>query len=604
MNDDDRRQIVVKTIGGDRGAEIVQSAIVQGPDDAGVFGVAGAIPPPYDPAQLTEIAEHSNALRPNVDGYAVNIDGFGHRMEPYFATDGPQASKLIADAMFVDRLVASPPGAAPSRPTEAEVAAKIAQIQIEQARERAVLDAFFASCCEEMSFPALRRATRTDREITGNAYWEVLRDSDGAVRQFVFAPSLSIRLVVPDQKAITIQRHRRVSPLTFEVVPRLRRFRRFIQQAPGRRSSSRATTEVVGASTAGGVVWFKEYGDPRALSSTSGAFYDTVDALKIAEPTSTPATEILHFRVFSPRSAYGVPRWACALASVLGSRASEEINFLYFDNKTIPPMAILVSGGRLSGEAEARIAKHIEQEIKGRRNYHKILILEAESSQPGADSSRARITIQPLTSVQQSDALFQRYDERNIDKVGTAFRMPRLLRGDVRDFNRATADAALAFAEQQVFQPEREDFDHEINRLLVEAGIRHHRFVSNSPLARDPVQLAEMIARLVERGVLTPAEGREIARDVFNRDLPPVDAEWTTKPIQISVAEITHKAAAVGGQPLEQQALALLRLRDELRGAERDGYGEIETEVVKVPDEEFAAWFDRLPPETPAAASS
>ena len=41
----------------------------------------------------------------------------------------------------------------------------------------------------------------------------------------------------------------------------------------------------------------------------------------------------------SPRSPYGVPRWVGTLLSVLGSRQMEEVNYLYFENKSVPPMA-------------------------------------------------------------------------------------------------------------------------------------------------------------------------------------------------------------------------------------------------------------------------
>ncbi len=113
-----------------------------------------------------------------------------------------------------------------------------------------------------------------------------------------------------------------------------------------------------------------------------------------------------------------------------------------------------------------RIERFIEENLKGKANFHKILILEADGAGTG-DGGRAKIELRPLTDAQQQDALFQVYDERNIDKVGSAFRLPRLLRGESKDFNRATAESALRFAEDQVFQPERDEFDFLINRKLL-----------------------------------------------------------------------------------------------------------------------------------------
>ena len=242
---------------------------------------------------------------------------------------------------------------------------------------------------------------------------------------------------------------------------------------------------------------------------------DDIAALKAAKPDDGPATELLHFAIHSPRSPYGVPRWVGTLLSVLGSRQMEEVNFLYFENKSVPPMALLVSGGRISEASVPRIERFIEENLKGKANFHKILILEADGAGTG-DGGRAKIELRPLTDAQQQDALFQVYDERNIDKVGSAFRLPRLLRGESKDFNRATAESALRFAEDQVFQPERDEFDFLMNRkVLADMGLRFWRFRSQTPVTRDPERMTEMVERLVRVGVLTPEEGRLLAGDIY-----------------------------------------------------------------------------------------
>ena len=75
------------------------------------------------------------------------------------------------------------------------------------------------------------------------------------------------------------------------------------------------------------------------------------------------------------------------------------------------------------------------------------------------------------------------------------------------------------FAEMQVFQPEREEFDFVVNRkVLADMGIRFWRFRSNSPVTRDPAAMAEIVRGLVNANILTPEEGRQLASDVFNRE--------------------------------------------------------------------------------------
>jgi capsid portal protein len=281
--------------------------------------------------------------------------------------------------------------------------------------------------------------------------------------------------------------------------------------------------------------------------------FKDVDTMREAEPAAVQATELLHFKIHSPRSPYGVPRWIGNLLAVIGSRQSEEVNFNYFENKSVPPLVILVSGGRMTKDSVTRVTEYVETYIKGKRNFHRILVLEADAGDGKAsetNTSKMKIDIKPLTSAQQQDALFQNYDERNIDKVGQSFRLPRMLRGDIRDFNRATSDAALVFAEVQVFEPERQEFDFVLNRKILSAmGIRFWKLVSMAPVIRDPVSMSEIIKNLSNANVLTPEESRELAGDVFNKTFTKLNAAWTKQPGALTIAGIPVEGAPNAEQP-------------------------------------------------------
>jgi len=252
----------------------------------------------------------------------------------------------------------------------------------------------------------------------------------------------------------------------------------------------------------------------------------------------------------------------------------EEVNHAYFDAKSVPPLALLVSGGRLAETSIPRIERFVEENIKGKRNFHKILVIEAEGS--GGDGNRAKVEFQPLTSAQQQDQLFSEYDRRNMDKVGGAFRLPRILRGESSELNRSLAEASLRLAEDQVFQPERDEFDHIINqKLLADMGIRFWRFRSQTPVTRDPERLTDMVEKLVRVGVLTPEEGRLLASDIFNREFAKLRAPWVKLPITLTLAglqngveDLRPQGAVAGALPgkssLIEQARYLLQLREEL----------------------------------------
>ncbi len=495
--------------------------------DARGFSFAEAIiEPPYDPETLCLLLEHSNSLRPNVDAYATNIDGFGHKLQAAIDFDSEDADERVAECVFLERVAARERGElderAPLEPTEAEVRSRRDELRLLARVERARLRSFFDSCTFDHSFVDLRRMTRQDLEVTGNATWECLRDARGRLARFVYVPSFTVRLLALDQDPVEVDERVRVSPVSLHTVRCRRRLRRFVQTDGDKRT------------------YFKSLGDPRVISRKTGRVFESVEALKREDLTDGPATELLHFAIHSSRSPYGVPRWIGTLLSVLGSRAMEEVNHAYFDNKSVPPLALLVSGGKIAPTSAPRIERFVEEELKGRDNFHKLLIIEAEPFAKG-DGARTRVDIKPLTGAQQQDALFQGYDSRNIDKVGSSFRVPALLRGDSKDFNRSVADAQLIFAEDQVFAPERDSFDHVMNRrILADLGIRFWSFRSQTPVTRDPERLTVSIEKLVRVGVLTPEEGRQLAEDVFNTELRKLPDEWVKKPITLTLAGIQN----------------------------------------------------------------
>lgn len=582
-----------------------------------VFEKIGALPPPYDPQVLSVIYENSSALRPNVDAYITNIDSYGHHYKPVIDLDVPEADETIANAIRTERafggdtLIKAEDGEdvdiskEVTEPTSGDVSKRKERIRKAIRKEAADLKMFFSQCTVAMPFDGpegLRGLTRMDVEVTGNGYWEVLRGSDGKkIVAFNRLPSNTTRYMPLNPEPVKVSVRRHVSELSFTRTDINKQFRTFVQTSEdGSRS-----------------VFFKEFGDPRTVSARTGRFYASEELMRAQddEKDAPVATEVIAFKISSPRSPYGIPRWVGVLLSVMGNRQAEEANFLWFENRSIPPMAVLVSGGRLNEDTIKRLEDYISTEIRGKHNIHKILILEAEAAASGVgypaqgepDAGRMRIQLVPLS--QQTDAIFQSYDERNADKVGQAFRLPRLLRGDVRDFNRSTAEASVDFAEIQVFGPIRQQFDWLMNQLILpELGIKYHTFESNAPTVRDPKALAEIITMLVTANVLTPGEARDFAELVFNKPLPQVDADWTTQPISVTVAGRKEEFEAAGGMSADgagktQQSLGvsnkseriakiLEKVHAELLKQQREEFrAEEGADVVKVPAHVFYEWF-------------
>lgn len=80
------------------------------------------------------------------------------------------------------------------------------------------------------------------------------------------------------------------------------------------------------------------------------------------------ANELAFFPIHDASTEYGIPRWTGSIEDILGVRASEVLNFSYFESGTILPAAIIVDGGQLTeGSIEAQ---EMEKELGMPSNYY------------------------------------------------------------------------------------------------------------------------------------------------------------------------------------------------------------------------------------------
>jgi len=458
---------------------------------------------------LADLIDESNILPQCIAAYETNIEGFGHRFEIMQGLEDEETNVERADKNAATTF-------------DAEVEA---------------LEEFFSYCNPEGSFVELRKKKRHDQEACGFAVWEVIREKPGDVstpiKRLSHIPAHTIRMTVYDPEIVSTQEKRRVGGV-IKIEPLPKRFRTYVQIQV---SSGKRETR-----------WFKDFGDPRVMDWKTGIFNAKGDKTRAAN-------EVMVFRSkYHPKSPYSMPRWIGNLPSVLGSRAAEEVNLLYFDNKAVPPLAVLVSGGTLTRATVKRLEQQIEDTIKGRGNFHKILILESQASGDvisGQETRAPRITMQPLTGAQMRDAMFMGYDEANRTKSRSSFRLPPLFVGQSDEYTRATAEASAHMAEEQVFRPERVDFDYRLNRwLMPEIESIFHDFVSNGP---NVTLNEDLIAALVSgetAGAMTPNLGRTILSDVLERAVPQITEPWGDQPFSLVLEQAraaTAQASGFGG---------------------------------------------------------
>jgi PBSX family phage portal protein len=476
------------------------------------------ISPPFDMLTLAMLPEHNTELNQCIEAMEVNIEGFGHRFVPRVNLDGTAEEFGVSGEAFEEMRK---------------------QVRL----ERVQLENFFLYASMRESFISTRRKLRRDLETTGNGYLEVIRAANGKIQGFNHLPSYQMRLGRLDAEQalvkIPILELQPDGSTEVATIQSWERFRLFAQSRSLRSTHSR-TVSIGGHK----IRWFKEFGDPRHYNCDTGE----VETSEKSVPEDKRANEVLHFKIYSPRSPYGLPRFIGNLLSIFGDRASEEINYTTFRNNNIPSMLLMVSNGQLTQGTVDRITDFVESQIQGSENYSKFLIIEAEGEDDGEDISPVKIDAKPLTEVQQKDALFQNYSENNQDKVRRAFRLPPILVGRAQDYTRTTAETSRRVADEQIFAPERDEFDSTMNRRIFPVmGVVYHSYKSNSPNTTDNQELVKMLSGAEKTGGMTPRIARRMLEDVLGQELPPLPLKSDTfdpdQPFSLSMAEAVKNKA-------------------------------------------------------------
>lgn len=534
----------------------------------GLVSAGHIVEPPFDLLQLAMLPENNTELGPCVSAMEVNIEGFGHRLVSRIKIeDAPE--KLCAE--------------------------------IEQERLR--LENFFLYASAEDSFVMFRRKLRIDLETTGNAEFEIIRNVAGEIQGFNHLPSYQMHLGREDRDPIKVEipTYELLVGGAVKIVKTSvwKRFRRYIQT----RLTTRRNLSVTGGLE---TRWFKEFGDPRIYDNRTGDLL-TDENNRLVDggapiPEDQRANEIVHMKLYCPRSPYGLPRTVGNFLSIFGDRAGEEINYTTIRNNNIPSVVFMVSGGQLTDASVDRLSEFMQSQIQGSDNFSKFIIVEAESPDMEGDQGspgQVKLDVKPLTQAQHKDALFQEYSRNNREKIRRSFRLPPILVGQSEAYNRATSEVSRRVADEQVFAPERDEFDQLINRRIFPAmGIRYHRFKSNSPNTTDNTELVRILAGAEKTGGMTPRIARQMLEDILGIELPAFPDDFPQdEPFSLTMAE---RVKNIGGDPTEPgqtvTAIKALEVIEKLTGPDIplfDG-GMNEEEVVerlmKVRDEMEERW--------------
>lgn len=545
-------------------------------DDATTWKENNAVSAAYHPETLLKLIEMGPHIAPNIEAYAVNIDGYGFHLEPTAPwmgdLEGEDAQEAVREALAFERWLDAEEGALadataqkdrprkavdgpdagttagdlPEEITDEEVAAQVEAIRVALRREEFKATAWFKNCCSDMSFTRLRRIVRSDREAIGWGCIELIPDGYGRLQRLGYVPAHTVRPVVDDGELVEVVEPNPATPLSRDREIRvLRRMPRYVQIIDERK------------------VYFCSPGDPRVISRTTGAVFPDEAALQKEEgPEARRAHPILWMAQHSPMTPCPPPRWIGNLLRVLGSREADETNWFHLRNKTMSGGILFVFGGSVPKGTKERLERALSNELQGSENTSRILVVEAVPAKVAPTQDRVPQPSMHFESMRDNniqDALFTEYDKANADSIGASFRLSPILRGYTpSDLNRATAEAALQFGEKQVFQPEREDFDWTVNRVIMPAiGVNHLAFVSNSPPTRSPEEVGELVKATAPFGGLVPAEIRQLLSKVLNIPLEKIADDWAYVPMSMTLAGVGAGGAAPAADGTQQRLRSL-----------------------------------------------
>lgn len=445
--------------------------------------------PPYDPIKLYRIKEESDTLTACIDAMKSNVEGFGYDIV-YTGTNPENRNSDEAKRQY-DRLFD-----------------------------------FFDNINENESYTQIAMKKREDKETLGYAAYEAIRARDKSLFALYHAPTIYIRIVAynkdidtPVDISLPVRRNGVVRKIKMR-----RQFKRFCQILPW-------TQEVR---------FFKELGDPRILDYKTGLF----------DPTTTnKATELMFMSLpFGGESAYGMPRWSGAILDARGRTASQFLNFDLMDNQGIPPLAVLVTGGLLTQESWTDL-QNIFKNSKGRENFNKTLVLEAIPEMMGLDEkSNVKLDFKNLTEFRKEDQMFGNYQDKSLENMRRCFRLPPLYTGDARSYNLASARSSQLISEQQIFAPERNLVDEEINRLIVgsEFGIYDWAFRGKGARIVGSEEIALAVEKFSKAGALSINSAITIANEAFGLAIPTYNEEWATLPLAIVQQRMAQEIASEG----------------------------------------------------------
>lgn len=431
--------------------------------------------PPFNPASLAKLPPQNNILLQCLTALTTNIHLTGHTLI-YTGPEGEEESEAaVKEKKRIESLLSCPDG--------------------------------------KQTTKMIRRKLGMDHETVGYWFLEVGRNGKGEIAWFSPLPVTETRLCKLDPEVIEVTRFLardgEYVPVKMDV-----NFRRAVQQKGSKKR------------------YYREFGDPRLIDPKTGKVNPKLSPMEAA-------TEYIYFGRYFPGHDYGLPRWINNIPAILGSREMEVVNLHFFYDNAIPALAVLVAGGSLTAESAASLEEMFTS-VKGRDSMNRVLVLEALPSDDMGGTEDAppvpKISLETLNKDRQHDAMFTTYDEANQTKIRSSCQLPPLFLGLAEDHSFAAAISAMQVAENQVFSPDRTDFDDIFNMTVLSSEGKpplFWRMRSNMARMSDPTSVMTGLETLNNMGAATPNIGVQMANEMYGLTMPKIKEAWGDMPFSL-----------------------------------------------------------------------
>lgn len=214
--------------------------------------------------------------------------------------------------------------------------------------------------------------------------------------------------------------------------------------------------------------------------------------------------EIIHFKQYSPLNTYyGIPDIMSAVSSLHGDQLASQYNIDYFSNKAVPRYVVTLKGAKLSSEAEDKLFRFLQTNLKGQSHRTLYIPLPGDS-----DTNKVEFEMKPIENGVQ-EASFNEYRLRNRDDILIAHQVPLSKIGGSDASNIAAALAQDRTFKEQVARPMQRNIEKLVGRIIREkTDVLELKF--NELTLTDEVTQSQILERYVKTQIMVPNEAREV----------------------------------------------------------------------------------------------